>query len=128
MKAPSLTIGIEEEYQIIDPQTRELRSYITQILEEGKLLLLEQVNPELHQAMVEVGSNVCQTPAELRTELVRLRRTIMELAAKNGLKIVAAGTHPFSSWLTQEITPQDRYMGVKQDMEELAQRLLVFRT
>ena len=71
MKAPSLTIGIEEEYQIIDPQTRELRSYITEILEEGKLILLEQVKPELHQAMVEVGSTVCQTPAELRQELVR---------------------------------------------------------
>src|SRR6202163_941851 len=114
MKAPSLTIGIEEEYQIIDPQTRELRSYITEILEEGKLLLREQVKPELHQAMVEVGSTVCQTPAELRIELVRLRRTIMELAAKNGLKIVAAGTHPFSSWLTPEITPQERYMCVKE--------------
>ncbi len=78
--------------------------------------------------MVEVGSLVCQTPAELREELVRLRRSIMELAAKNGLKIVAAGTHPFSSWLTQEITPQERYMGVKQDMQELAQRLLIFGT
>src|SRR6266705_397302 len=71
MKPPSLTIGIEEEYQIVDPQTRELRSYITQILEEGKLLLREQVKPELHQAMVEVGSEVCRTPAELREELVR---------------------------------------------------------
>ncbi len=128
MKPPSLTIGIEEEYQIVDPQTRELRSYITQILEEGKLTLREQVKPELHQAMVEVGSTVCQTPAELREELVRLRRSIMELAAKNGLKIAAAGTHPFSSWLTQEITPQERYMGVKQDMQELAQRLLIFGT
>jgi carboxylate-amine ligase len=78
--------------------------------------------------MVEVGSTVCQTPAELREELVRLRRSVMELAAKNGLKIVAAGTHPFSSWLTQEITPQERYMGVKQDMQELAQRLLIFGT
>src|SRR5437667_7599412 len=128
MKAPSLTIGIEEEYQIIDPQTRELRSYITEILEEGKLILLEQVKPELHQAMVEVGSSVCQTPAELRVELVRLRRAIMDLAAKNNLKIVAAGTHPFSSWMTQEITPQERYMGVKQDMQELAQRMLIFGT
>src|SRR6266436_2907874 len=128
MKAPSLTIGIEEEYQIIDPQTRELSSYITQILEEGRLILREQVKPELHQAMVEIGSTVCQTPAELRAELVRLRRAIMELAGKNGLKIVAAGTHPFSSWLTQEVTPQERYMGVKQDMQELAQRLLIFGT
>src|SRR5947207_8839333 len=128
MKPPSLTIGIEEEYQIVDPETRELRSYITQILEEGKMTLREQVKPELHQAMVEVGSLVCQTPGELRDELIRLRRTIMELAAKNSLKIVAAGTHPFSSWMTQEITPQERYMGVKQDMQELAQRLLIFGT
>ena len=128
MKAPSLTIGIEEEYQIIDPETRELRSYITQILEEGKMILREQLKPELHQAMVEIGSNVCQTPAELRTELVRLRRVVMELAGKNNLKIVAAGTHPISSWMTQEITPQERYMGVKQDMQELAQRLLIFGT
>ena len=128
MKPPSLTIGIEEEYQIIDPQTRELRSYISQILEEGRLILREQVKPELHQAMVEVGSLVCSTPAELKTELVRLRRTIIELAGKNGLKIAAAGTHPFSSWMTQEITPQERYHGVKEDMQELAQRLLIFGT
>src|SRR5713226_5063006 len=128
MKAPSLTLGIEEEYQIIDPQTRELRSYITQILDEGRLLLREQVKPELHQSMVEIGSTVCQTPSELRTELVRLRRVIMELAAKNGLKIAAAGTHPFSSWKVQEITPQERYVGVKEDMQELAQRLLIFGT
>src|SRR5438874_7750589 len=128
MKAPSLTLGIEEEYQIIDPQTRELRSYITEIIEEGRLMLREQLKPELHQAIVEVGSNVCQTPAELRTELVRLRRAIMELAGKNGLKIAAAGTHPFSSWMKQDITPMERYAGVKQDMQELAQRLLIFGT
>lgn len=128
MKAPSLTIGIEEEYQIVDPETRELRSYISQIIEEGKLILREQIKTEMHQAMVEVGSEVCQTPAELRTELVRLRSAIIGLAGKNGLRIVAAGTHPFSSWMTQEITPQERYMGVKQDMQELAQRLLIFGT
>jgi carboxylate-amine ligase len=128
MKPPSLTIGIEEEYQIIDPETRELRSYISEILEEGRLVLLEQVKPELHQAMVEVGSNVCRTPAELKIELTRLRRTIIELAGKRGLKIAAAGTHPFSSWMEQEITPQERYHGVKQDMQELAQRLLIFGT
>src|SRR5215470_10088575 len=128
MKAPSLTLGIEEEYQIIDPQTRELRSYITQILDEGRLILREQVKPELHQSMVEIGSTVCQTPAELRNELIRLRRTIMELAAKNGLKIAAAGTHPISSWAKQETTPMERYAGVKQDMQELAQRLLIFGT
>src|SRR5437868_13590333 len=105
MKPPSLTIGIEEEYQIIDPQTRELRSYITQILQDTKLILREQVKAELHQSMVEVGTEVCQTPAEARAELVRLRREIIGLAAQNGLKIAAAGTHPFSSWTQQEITP-----------------------
>jgi carboxylate-amine ligase len=128
MKPPSLTIGIEEEYQIIDPQTRELHSYITEILEEGRLILREQVKPEMHQAMVEVGSSVCKTPAELKAELIRLRRAIIELAGKNGLKIAAAGTHPFSSWMTQEITPQERYHGVREDMQELAQRLLIFGT
>jgi len=128
MKAPSLTLGIEEEYQIIDPKTRELRSYITEILEEGRLVLREQLKPELHQSIVEVGTKVCQTPAEIRSELVQLRRSIIELAEKNGLKIAAAGTHPFSSWLAQEITPMERYMGVKQDMQELAQQLLIFGT
>jgi len=65
MKAPSLTIGIEEEYQIIDPVSGDLRSYITQILEHGKLTLREQVKAEMHQSMVEVGTDVCKTPAEI---------------------------------------------------------------
>src|SRR5215471_5866341 len=128
MKPPPLTIGIEEEYQIIDPRTRELKSYITQILEDSKLILREQVKAELHQSMVEVGTEVCRTPAEARAELVRLRREIMKLAGRSGLKIAAAGTHPFSSWVTQEITPLERYLGVKQDMADLAQQLLIFGT
>ena len=128
MEPPSLTIGIEEEHQIIDPETRELTSYITEILDEGHLVLREQVKPELHQSIVEIGSTVCQTPAEARAELVRLRREIMRLAGKKGLKISAAGTHPFSSWLQQEITPLERYLGVKKDMQELAQQLLIFGT
>lgn len=128
MKGPSLTLGIEEEYQIIDPQTRELKSYITEILEEGRLILLEQIKAEMHQSIVEVGTQVFQTPAEIRVELVRLRRALIELAGSKGMAIAAAGTHPFSSWHTQEITPFDRYMGVKEDMGELAQRLLIFGT
>src|SRR5919109_660625 len=127
MKAPSLTLGIEEEYQIIDPVTRELRSYITEILEEDHVRLGE-VKPELHQSMVEIGSKVCQTPAELRSELVRLRGLVMGLAARKGLKVVAAGTHPFSRWMEQEITPLERYMGVKEDLADLAQQLLIFGT
>jgi glutamate---cysteine ligase / carboxylate-amine ligase len=128
MNAPSLTIGIEEEYQIIDPQTGELKSYITKILEDGKVMLREQIKAELHQSMVEVGTEICQTPAEARAELVKLRRAIMDLAGRHGLVIAAAGTHPFSKWETQEITPFERYLGVKQDMADLAQQLLIFGT
>lgn len=128
MKAPSLTLGIEEEYQIIDPATGELKSYITQILEDGKLMLREQIKAELHQSMVEVASEVCKTPADVRTELIRLRKTVAELAGRHGLVIAAAGTHPFSKWETQEITPFERYLGVKQDMGDLAQQLLIFGT
>ncbi len=127
MKAPSLTIGIEEEYQIIDPVSRELRSYITEILKEDSVVLGE-IKPELHQSMVEIGTQVCHTPAEARAELVRLRRMVMDVAAKNGLVIAAAGTHPFSSWIDQEITPLERYIGVKEDLQELAQALLIFGT
>ena len=127
MKAPSLTLGIEEEYQIIDPVTRELRSYITEIL-NGDQMLMGEIKPELHQSMVEIGTKVCRTPAEARAELVRLRGHVMRLAARNGLVIAAAGTHPFSSWLTQEITPLERYMGVRQDLADLAQQLLIFGT
>lgn len=127
MKPPSLTLGIEEEYQIIDPATRELKSYITEIL-NGDQMLLGEIKPELHQSMVEIGTRVCRTPAEVRAELVRLRGHVMQLAARNGLVIAAAGTHPFSSWLTQEITPLERYMGVRQDLADLAQQLLIFGT
>src|SRR3954452_24029934 len=127
MNAPSLTLRIEEEYQIIDPVTRELRSYITEILDHDHLILGE-IKPELHQSIVEVGSPVCQTPAEVSQELKRLGRMVMDLAAKKELKVVAAGTHPFSSWMTQEITPLERYLGVKQDMQDLAQQLLIFGT
>ena len=127
MKPPSLTIGVEEEYQIIDPETRELKSYITQMLEQDHLLL-SQVKPELHQSIVEVGTTVCRTPAEVRAELVKLRREVIGLTAKNGLRIAAAGTHPFSSWTKQEITPLERYLGVRESMGELAHRLLIFGT
>ena len=127
MKAPSLTLGIEEEYQIIDPESRELKSYITEIL-SGDSMILDEVKPELHQSMVEIGSRVCRNPQELRGELVRLRGMVMDLAGKNGLVIAAAGTHPFSCWTKQEITPLERYIGVRQDLQDLAQQLLIFGT
>jgi len=120
------TLGIEEEYQIIDPETRELRSYITQILDRGRMILREQIKPEMHQSIIEVGTNPVRTVQEARDEVLRLRGTIAALAAENGLKIAAAGTHPFSSWMKQEITPFDRYKGVVDEMQDLALQLLIF--
>jgi len=125
MKAPSLTLGIEEEYQIVDPDTGELRSYIQEVL-EGDRVTIQEIKPELHRSVVEVGSTVCRTPAELREEVVRLRRMVHELASKSGLAIVAAGTHPFSSWLDQEITPLERYVTIQEDLQEIARKNLVF--
>ncbi|MDX2183234.1 MAG: carboxylate-amine ligase [Gemmatimonadaceae bacterium] len=127
MKPPSLTIGVEEEYQIIDPQTRELKAYITEILEADHLVL-RQVKPELHQSIVEVGTTVCHTPAEVREQLITLRRGVMELASRKGLKIAAAGTHPFSHWKDQAITPLERYVGTREAMQQLAEQLLIFGT
>jgi carboxylate-amine ligase len=129
MKQPSFNIGIEEEYQIIDPRTRELRSYITQMIEDNTRTLTEiDIKPELHQSIVEVGTKVCNTPAEAREDLVKLRSGVMGLAARNGLKIASAGTHPFSHWMEQEITPHPRYEGTKEAMQMLAQQLLIFGT
>ncbi len=121
-----LTIGIEEEYQIIDPETRELTSYIQEFLEQGRVILKDQVKPEFMQSQVEVGSHVCRNIKEARQEVMRLRRMVSEVAQKHGRKILAAGTHPFSRWLDQEISEYPRYFGLLNDMKYLARRLLIF--
>jgi glutamate---cysteine ligase / carboxylate-amine ligase len=122
----AFTLGVEEEYQVIDPQSRELRSYITQILEPGRTILREQIKPEMHQSIVEVGTRPCRTISEVRAELVFLRGTIAGLAARHGLVIGAAGTHPFSSWMDQEITDNERYHAVVGEMQDAALQLLIF--
>lgn len=127
IKRPSLNIGIEEEYQIINPETRELSSYITQVLEGDHSILRElSIKPELHQSTLEVGTKVCDTVQEARQELVRLRSMVSDLAKKDGMRIAAAGTHPFSVWQTQQITPLDRYQGLLEDLQELARQTLIF--
>jgi carboxylate-amine ligase len=126
MKEPSLTLGVEEEYQIIDPRTGELSSYITQLLDADGQVTVEGVKPELHQSVVEVGSGVCETPAQIRDEILRLRGAMATLAARDGLRILAAGTHPFSSWVDQRITPLERYLGVEEDLQDLARKNLIF--
>ncbi|MBU2493963.1 MAG: carboxylate-amine ligase [Bacteroidetes bacterium] len=120
------SLGIEEEFQIIDPHTRELKSHIQQILEEGKMLLKEQVKAEMHQSVVETGSNICENIKEARTEVTNLRRKLADVAAAHGLKIGASGTHPFSRWEDQRITDHPRYHGVVEDMQQVARANLIF--
>jgi carboxylate-amine ligase len=126
MALPPLTIGIEEEYQIIDPETRKLSSYIQEFLEQGRVVLQDQIKPEFMQSQVEVGSHICRNIKEARREIVRLRRTVCELAASSGLHVAAASTHPFSAWSTQQITAGERYTKLETDMGEVARRLLIF--
>jgi carboxylate-amine ligase len=120
------TIGIEEEFQIIDPQTRELRSRVNEILDEGRMLLGEQIKPEMHQSMVEVGTGICRDVKEARADVVKLRRVISELAAKKGLAIVAASTHPISHWADQRITEHERYEQMIEELQHSARALLIF--
>src|SRR3989304_1101142 len=120
------TLGIEEEFQIVDPRTRELRSHVVEILEEGKMLLGEQIKPEMIQSMVEVGTGVCRNIAEARADITRLRSIISSLAHKNGLAIAAASTHPISRWPDQKIFEDERYELLVQGLQNVARSLLVF--
>lgn len=124
MKPPSLTLGVEEEYQVLDPETRELHSFVFE--DTGEDLVLEDVKRELHRSNLEIGTRVCETPAEVASELRRLRGRVRDLAASRGLAVAAAGTHPFSSWEEQEITPLDRYLGHESDYQDVSRRLLIF--
>ena len=124
---PSFTLGIEEEYQTIDPETRDLRSHLSsEILEQGKLLLQERVKAEMHQSVVEVGTGICQNIHDARQDVAELRRGIIQLANKNGLRLAAAGTHPFADWRNQEIYPDERYMTIVEDLKIVARANLIF--
>jgi len=124
---PSFTLGIEEEYQTVDPETRDLRSHIhAEILEKGKLILQERVKAELHQSVVEVGTSVCRNIKEAKDELKKLRREMIRLGRENGLRLASAATHPFGDWRVQEVTPDDRYKNIVEDMQLVARANLIF--
>src|SRR5579875_3027603 len=124
---PSLTIGIEEEYQTIDPQTRDLRSHIdTEIIAKGKMLLKEAVKAEMHQSVVEVGTGICRHIKDAAKELKALRSEIIHLTEQNGLKLAAAGTHPFADWRKQDIYPDERYHTIVEDLKMVARANLIF--
>lgn len=120
------TLGVEEEFQIVDPRTRELRSHVSELLEEGRMLLGEQVKPEMIQSMIEVGTGVCSDVKEARTDLIRLRAVLSTMMQKQGLAIVAAGTHPFSHWQDQKVFENSRYETIIEENQIVARSLLTF--
>ncbi|HEY0079039.1 MAG TPA: carboxylate-amine ligase [Pyrinomonadaceae bacterium] len=120
------TLGIEEEFQIVDPQTRELRSHVSEFLEEGIMILGEKVKPEMIQSMIEVGTGICKNIQEARADITRLRAIISSLARKKGLAIVAASTHPISHWKDQQIFDDSRYKLLVDELQMVASSLLIF--
>ena len=120
------TIGVEEEYQIVSRETRELRPRALSILPGAREAVGESVTPELYLSQIEIGTSVCATLAEARDELTHLRREIITAAGRDGHFIAAAGTHPFSHWEDQTLTPRQRYRGIAEEYEQLAREQLIF--
>ena len=120
------TIGVEEEYQIIHPVTRELRPRVERILPKAQAAVGDEVQPELYQSQIEIDTPICETLEDVRAELKRLRKSVITAAEKDGSRIAAAGTHPFSHWEDQTITPKARYLSIAQDYQQLAREQLIF--
>jgi carboxylate-amine ligase len=123
---PSFTLGIEEEFQVLDPETRALRSHIQEMFAEGESRLKEKIKREMHQPVIEVGTDICRDIAHAREEVTSLRRAIIKLAQENGLWIGAAGTHPFTPWTAVSITPNPRYDQIVHDLGMVARANLIF--
>ncbi len=122
-----LTLGVEEEYQIINPETHDLHSYVQEFLDHGRLIYPEEdLKPEFMQSQIEVGSRVCRNANEVRHELKRLRRMVDQIARDNGMRIGAASTHPFAMWLNQDLTAGTRYKQLIDQMKDVAAQLLIF--
>jgi glutamate---cysteine ligase / carboxylate-amine ligase len=127
MKAPTFSIGIEEEYQTIDPESRDLRSHIqSELLPKGKAITDDRAKAEMHASVIEVGTRVCRDIADARADIRSLRRQMITLAKENGLLIAAGGTHPFADWRDQDIHPDPRYQRVVEDLQLIARANLIF--
>lgn len=127
MNLQQFTVGIEEEYMIVNPQTRELTSHQNRIVEQAeKDLLKDKVKAELHQAVVEVGTSVCRNVEEAYSDIRLLRETIAKYANDEGLKVGASATHPFSLWYNQSITENPRYHEIVNEMQDAARSNLIF--
>lgn len=124
--AHRFTIGVEEEFQIIDPTTCELRSHVMQIVSAASPDILDQVKREMHESIVETGTRICENVGELRIEMHRTRGELVAAAERAGLQVAAAGTHPFSSWIDQVISEGERYKNIVEELQQLARSLLIF--
>jgi glutamate---cysteine ligase / carboxylate-amine ligase len=123
---PSFTIGIEEEYLLVDRATRELaREPPALMLSEFERRLEGQVSPEFLRSQIEVQTRVCRTVAEARTDLARLRGTVAEVASVHGLAPIAAATHPFAEWGGQKPTDRERYQMLERDLQGVGRRLII---
>ncbi|WP_236648660.1 carboxylate-amine ligase [Spirosoma sp. 209] len=122
----AFTLGVEEEYQIVDPETRQLQSDAQLILPEARATVGDQVTPEMYRSQIEIGTPVCQTLGQVRDELNRLRSELITAAEKTGNRIVAAGTHPFSHWEDQKLTRRARYRDLATDFQQLTREQLIF--
>ncbi len=120
------TIGIEEEYMVLDPETRELKSHEQKIVQEGEKIIKDKVKAEMHQAVVEVGTDICQDIDDAYVDVANLRKTISTIAGDLGLWIGASGTHPFSHWERQLITDHARYSDIVKELQEAARSNLIF--
>jgi glutamate---cysteine ligase / carboxylate-amine ligase len=120
------TVGVEEEFQIVDPGTWELRSHVSELLASSAETFGDQVKRELHQSIVEVGTKICESVDELAEEIIRSRRGLSDAAERVGLRVAAAGTHPFSSWTEQRLSPGERYEHIVDELQLLARSLLIF--
>jgi len=124
--AHRFTVGVEEEFQIVDPTTWDLRSHVSQLLASGTPSLGEQIKREMHQSIVEVGTPICADVAQVEREVLRMRSELCSAADRVGLAVAAAGTHPFSSWIDQVISPGERYENIVEELQQLARSLLIF--
>jgi carboxylate-amine ligase len=123
---PPLTLGVEEEYMIVDPETRALVPANLELLARGRPLLGDHLKAEFVQSQIEIATKVCHNVGEVRQELIRLRRGLNEVAVSLGKRIVAAGTHPFSQVHEQAITEGERYTDLYSDLQYVARRLVIF--
>ena len=122
----NFTLGIEEEYMVIDPETRELKSHEQKIVTEGQKVLRDKVKAEMHQAVVEVGTDICRDIHEAYQDVSTLRKTIAQIAGNLGFQIGASGTHPFSHWQSQLITEHVRYNEIVNELQEAARSNLIY--